>query len=89
MTKFFFYFILLFLNWSNPLFSQSSLLESVKKNPNKAIEMCEKFKEFNARGISANSEEAVDFVSKRNKLTAVNAEILSIYVIGIHCPNVI
>ena len=89
MKKLIFYFILLFLSWSNPLFSQSSLLESVKKNPNKAIEMCEKFKEFNARGISANSEEAVDFVSKRNKLTAVNAEILSIYVIGIHCPNVI
>ena len=26
---------------------------------------------------------------KRNKLTSVNAEIFSIYVIGLHCPDII
>ena len=70
-------------------YSQSNLLESVKKNPKNAIEMCNKFKELNRKGVSANSEEALNYVSKRNKLDEVNAEILSIYVIGLHCPNVI
>ena len=69
--------------------AQSNLLESVKKNPKNAIEMCNKFKDFNKRGISASSDEAVKYVSKKNKLSPINAEILSIYVIGIHCPNVI
>ena len=72
----------------NFIYAQSNLLESVKKNPKNAIEMCNKFKEFNKRGISASSDEAVNYVSKKNKLSPINAEILSIYVIGIHCPNV-
>ena len=51
--------------------------------------MCNEFKEFNERGISASSDEAVNYVAEKNKLSPINAEILSIYVIGIHCPNVI
>jgi len=73
----------------NPLLSQSNLLESVKKNPADAIKMCNKFKELNSRGISANSDKAIEFVSKNNNLNPINAEILSIYVIGLHCPKVI
>ena len=73
----------------NLIHAQSNLLESVKKNPKNAIEICNKFKELNNRGISASSDEAVRYVLKKNKLSPVNAEILSIYVIGIHCPNVI
>ena len=79
--------LFLFLSM-NSIYAQSNLLESVKKNPKNAIEICNKFKELNKRGISASSDEAVSYVSKKNKLTPVNAEILSIYVIGIHCPNV-
>ncbi len=82
------YFSFLLLLSMNTMHAQSNLLESVKKNPKDAIEMCNKFKELNQRGISASSDEAVSYVSKKNKLTPVNAEILSIYVIGIHCPNV-
>ena len=82
------YFSFLLLLSMNTMHAQSNLLESVKKNPKDAIEMCNKFKELNQRGISASSDEAVSYVSKENKLTPVNAEILSIYVIGIHCPNV-
>ncbi len=78
----------LFLSMSF-LHAQSNLLESVKKNPKNAIEICSKFKDLNKKGISASSDEAVNFVSKRNNLSPINAEILSIYVIGIHCPNVI
>ena len=73
----------------NFIHAQSNLLESVKKNPKNAIEICNKFKELNKKGISASSDEAVNYVLKKNNLSPVNAEILSIYVIGIHCPNVI
>ena len=73
----------------NFIHAQSNLLESVKKNPKNAIEICNKFKALNKRGISASSDEAVNYVLKKNNLSPVNAEILSIYVIGIHCPNVI
>ena len=87
--KNFFLFLFLSLASINPILSQSNLLESVKKNPNEAIKMCNKFKEFNLKGISASSDKAIDFVSKKSKLSPINAEILSIYVIGLHCPQVI
>ena len=51
--------------------------------------MCNKFKELNSKGISASSDKAIEFVSKTNKLSLINAEILSIYVIGLYCPQVI
>jgi len=84
-----FLFLFLSLVSINPILSQSSLLESVKKNPTDAIKMCNKFKELNSKGISASSDKAIEFVSKKNNLNPVNAEILSIYVIGLHCPQVI
>ena len=87
--KRFFLFLFLSLASTNPILSQSNLLESVKKNPDDAIKMCNKFKELNAQGVSASSDKAIEFVSKKNKLSPVNAEILSIYVIGLHCPQVI
>lgn len=34
-------------------------------------------------------DKAIEFVSKKNNLSPINAEILSIYVIGLHCPQVI
>jgi len=87
--KFLLFFLFLFSNSLPPAFSQSNLLESVKKNPEEAINLCNKFREFNSKGISANSDKAIEFVSKKNKLTPVNAEIFSIYVIGLHCPDII
>ena len=80
--------IILFLGMEAVL-SQSNLLDSVKRNPENAIEMCNKFRALNNKGISANSDEALNYVSQKNKLNQVNSEILSIYVIGLHCPNVI
>ena len=86
----FFLFILLFFSSSfNPVLSQSNLLETVKKNPEEAKNICSKFREFNSKGISASSDKAIEYVSKKNKLTSVNAEIFSIYVIGLHCPDII
>ena len=83
------FLIFLFSNSLYPVFSQSNLLERVKKNPGEAINICNKFREFNSKGESASDDKAIDYVSKRIKLTPVNAEIFSIYVIGLHCPDII
>ena len=83
------FLLFLFSNSLCPVFSQSNLLENVKKNPDEAINICNKFREFNSKGISAGSDKAIEYVSKKNKLTPVNAEIFSIYVIGLHCPDII
>ena len=83
------FFLFLFFNSLYPVLSQSNLLETVKKNPNEARNLCNKFREFNSKGISASSDQAIDYVSKNNKLNPVNAEIFSIYVIGLHCPDII
>ena len=87
--KSFLFFLFLFSNSLYPVFSQSNLLESVKKNPNEARKLCNKFREFNSKGISASSDKAIEYVSDKTKLTPVNAEIFSIYVIGLHCPDII
>ena len=83
------FLLFLYSNSLNPVFSQSNLLESVKKNPNEARNLCNKFREFNSKGISASSDKAIKYVSNIKKLTPVNAEIFSIYVIGLHCPDII
>ena len=87
--KSFLFFLFLFSNSLYPVYSQSNLLESVRKNPDEALKICNKFREFNSEGISANSDKAINYVSKKNNLTPVNAEIFSIYVIGLHCPEII
>tara|TARA_B100000927_G_C16275186_1_gene393196 strand:+ start:307 stop:579 length:273 start_codon:yes stop_codon:yes gene_type:complete len=88
-SKSFLYILIALLLGMEAVLSQSNLLDNVKKNPKNAIEMCNKFKELNKKGISANSDEALNYVSKKSNLNQVNAEILSIYVIGLHCPSVI
>ena len=87
--KSFLFLLFLFANSSYPVFSQSNLLESVKKNQEEAISICKKFREFNSYGICATSDKAIEYVSNKKKLTPVNAEIFSIYVIGLHCPDII
>ena len=87
--KTFIFLLFLLSNALNPVLSQSNLLENVKKNPGEAKKICNKFREFNSKGISASSDKAIEYVSKKNKLTPVNAEIFSIYVIGLYCPDII
>ena len=84
-----FYFLLPFIIGIIPGYGQPDLLDNVRNNPEEAIKLCEKFKEFNAKGISVNSDEAVNYVSQKNNISKINAEILSIYVVGLHCPNII
>ena len=83
------FLLFLFANSLYPVLSQSNLLETVKKNPNEARNLCNKFREFNSRGISASSDKAIKYVSNKKNLIPVNAEIFSIYVIGLHCPDII
>ena len=83
------FLLFLFSSSLYPVYSQSNLLESVKKNPNEAKNLCNKFREFNSKGISASSDKAIKYVSNKKKLNSVNAEIFSIYVIGLHCPDII
>ncbi len=68
--------------------AQSGLLESVKRNPKEAKEMCENFIDLNSKGISAHSDEVLNNIAKEKNLTKLDSEILSMYVIGLHCRNV-
>ena len=52
--------LFLFSKSLNPVLSQSNLLESVKKNPGEAKNICNKFREFNSKGISASSDKAIE-----------------------------
>ena len=64
------FFLFLFSNSLYPVFSQSNLLESVKKNPNEARNLCNKFREFNSKGISASSDQAIKYVSNKKKVNS-------------------
>ena len=68
--------------------AQSSLLENVKKNPKEAEVLCKQFRNLNAKGISASSKATIDQISSQRNLSGTDAEILSIYVIGLYCPDV-
>jgi hypothetical protein len=66
----------------------SALLESVKQNPALAMGMCARFKQFNAQGLSATSKESINWVASSQGLSPIDAEVLTTYVIGLHCPDV-
>ncbi len=80
--------LLLTLACMSPALAQSSLLESVKRNPKEALSICSQFRALNADGISASSQEAINTIANQKQLNKTDAEILSIYVIGLHCPDV-
>jgi len=69
-------------------FAQQNLLQRVKNNPNEAIKLCAKLRDFNSKGISASDEKAIKHVASKKGFDPTNAEIYSIYAIGLHCPDV-
>ena len=75
----FLFLIFLFSNTLYPVFSQSNLLESVKKNPNEARNLCNKFREFNSKGISASSDRAIAIFKKEIGISPPQAYLL------LHC----
>ena len=68
--------------------AQSSLLESVKRNPAEAQALCQQFKSINARGESALSSASIAVIAGQRNLNKTEAEIVATYVIGLNCPDV-
>jgi hypothetical protein len=71
-----------------PARAASVLLESVKQNPERAKALCAQFKQLNAEGKSATSPESIARVASSQGLSPMDAEVLTTYVIGLHCPDV-
>ncbi len=67
--------------------AQSRLLEDVKRNPDEAKSICQNFRELNKKEISAGSQESIQKISKQKNISEVDAEILSMYVRGLYCPE--
>ena len=68
--------------------ADSDLLNSVKRNPEKAKTMCRSFRQMNANGKSAYSKKSINKVAQGQNMTFQDAEILVTYVVGMHCPDV-
>ena len=67
--------------------AQSRLLESVKRSPDEAKSICKSFKELNKKNISAGSLKSIQKISIKKNISEVDAEILSMYVRGLYCPE--
>ena len=67
--------------------AQSRLLEGVKRNPDEAKSICENFRELNRENISATSQKSIREISIQKNINEVDAEILSMYVRGLYCPD--
>ena len=67
--------------------AQSRLLEGVKRNPDEAKSICESFRALNKENISAGSAKSIQKISLQKNISKVDAEILSMYVRGLYCPE--
>ncbi len=67
--------------------AQSRLLEEVKRSPNEAKSICQNFRELNKNNISASSPQSIQEISSQKNISDVDAEILSMYVRGLYCPE--
>jgi hypothetical protein len=74
--------------WAGPGAAQSALLESVKANPARAKALCSQLRQLNAKGVASNSPQAVSMVAREQNLSPMDAEVLTTYVVGLHCPDV-
>jgi|GEM_PF-234205 len=72
----------------SPLPATAGMLDTVKQNPALARSLCEQFKQLNASGQSATSKESIARVAASQGLSSLDAEVLTTYVIGLHCPDV-
>ncbi len=68
--------------------ADSDLLNSVKRNPEKAKAMCSSFLQMNANGKSAFSKANINTVAANENLSFQDAEILMTYIVGMHCDDV-
>ena len=79
--------ILAFFSINQEAMAQSRLLEGVKRNPEEANSICQHFRELNKQNISAGSEKPIKKISTQKNISEVDAEILSMYVRGLYCPE--
>jgi hypothetical protein len=68
--------------------AQSELLESVRRNPSRAKALCAQLREMNKQGLTYTSKQATSTIAAQEGLSTVDAEVLTTYVVGIHCPDV-
>ena len=68
--------------------AQSEILGSVKRNPEEAKSICQSFRDLNKKEISAGSKQSIQEISKKKNISEIDAEILSMYVRGLHCPEI-
>ena len=68
--------------------ADSDLLNSVKRNPEKAKAMCRTFQQMNANGRSPFSKAYINQVAASENLSFQDAEILMTYTVGMHCDDV-
>ena len=71
-----------------PAQAGSALLDRVKQNPKVAAAICAELRSLNAQGITSTTPQAVNRIAAMQGLNATDAEILTTYVVGLHCPDV-
>ena len=71
-----------------PAQAGSALLDRVKQNPKVAAAICAELRSLNAQGITSTNPQAVNRIAAMQGLGATDAEILTTYVVGLHCPDV-
>jgi len=71
-----------------PVNAQSDLLNSVKNNPGEAKALCSQFRQQNAAGQSVLSKQAINAFATARNLTYRDADVLTTYVVGLHCDEV-
>ncbi len=81
-------FVLSLISYSTVVYGQSKLLENVRSNQAEAKALCKKFEALNKQGIKSSSKEVINEISQNKNLTPTDAEILSIYVIAMYCPQI-
>ena len=81
-------FVISSITTATAVYGQSKLLENVKANPEEAKALCKKFEALNAQGVKTSSKEVIEEISRNKNLTPTDAEILSIYVIAMYCPQI-
>lgn len=80
---------LLLLLTSAPSQAASPLLDSIKQNPQQARELCTALRSLNGQGARALSPEGIALVASRQRLSPMDAEIVTTYVVGLYCPDVL
>ena len=87
MNSLLFTLLLLSIGNSQVSMAQSRLLEGVKRNPDEAKSICRSFRDLNKENISAGSSQSIQKISIQKNISEVDAEILSMYVRGLYCPE--